>query len=524
MFRTLFVIGFITISTIAVVVLSHHDDLFNMKLEVLKQRYSIRASPVVHHEKLEALGRPFETPQEVTQACNSCHTERAKEVINSSHWNWERVSYVEGRGIVTAGKKNVLNNFCIGAKTNEQACAKCHIGFGMKGDSFDFENTLNVDCMVCHDNSDTYQKGASMSGYPDREVNLTAVAKSVGRPTKENCGACHFYSGGGNNVKHGDLEHALLSCDRETDVHMASNGMNMLCVDCHGAPNHIMRGKLYSVSSENINRATCEECHTATPHHDELLNRHFAKVSCQACHIPVYAKENATKMSWRWSDAGKLKNGKPYKEDDAEGNHTYLSQKGSFTWAKNVIPDYIWFNGTADHYILGDKVERFPVKLNALRGSYDDSDSRIIPVKIHRGDQIYDPNTGVLVQPKLFSNDEGDPAFWKSFNWDKAARAGMERIGLPYSGEHKFVETEMFWPINHMVSPKGDAVDCSDCHTRKNGRLAKLDGFYLPGRDKNPWIDGLGTILVGLAFLGVAVHAGARSVAYRRKRRTFPKV
>ncbi len=519
MVRFVFTVGLFITAALVAVNLIHHDEIFNMKLESLKQRYSIAADSVIHHEKLEPLQAAFQTPQEVTTACNKCHTERASEIMASSHWNWERVSYVRGRGIVSQGKKNVINNFCIGAKTNEQACAKCHIGFGMKGDDFDFNNTANVDCMVCHDNSEAYEKGASMSGYPDRSVNLTKVAGSVGRPKKQNCGSCHFFSGGGNNVKHGDLEVALLSCPRETDVHMAANGLDMACVDCHTATNHIMKGKLYSVSSENINRATCEQCHTATPHHDDLLNRHFAKVSCQACHIPVYAKENATKMSWRWSEAGKLKGGKPYKLDDENGNHTYMSEKGEFTWATNATPDYIWFNGTAAHYILGDEVESFPVKLNALFGSHDDPESKIIPVKIHRGDQIYDPKTKLLVQPKLYSPDPDDPAFWKSFDWDRAARAGMERIGLPFSGEYKFVETEMTWPINHMVSPKAAAVACGECHTRENGRLARLEGFYLPGRDRRRWIDLFGTSLIAMALLGVAVHAGARTVSRRKRKR-----
>ena len=519
MMRAVFTMTVVVVVALIAVNLSHHEEIFNMKLEALKQRYSIAADSVIHHEKLQSLQKTFETPQEVTLACNGCHTERASEVIASSHWNWERVSYIKGRGIVTSGKKNVINNFCIGAKTNEQACAKCHIGFGMKGEDFDFHNTANVDCMVCHDNSEVYEKGASMSGYPDRNVNLTKVAQSVGRPKKQNCGACHFFSGGGNNVKHGDLEQALLSCSRDTDVHMAANGLDMACVDCHTATNHVMKGKLYSVSSENINRATCEQCHTATPHHDDLLNRHFAKVSCQACHIPVYAKENATKMSWKWSAAGRLKNGKPFEEDDADGNHTYMSEKGAFTWSKNVKPDYVWFNGTADHYVLGDKVEAVPVRLNALRGSHDDPESKIVPVKIHRGDQIYDPKTDLLVQPKLYSPDDGDPAFWKSFDWERAARAGMDRIGLPFSGEYTFIETEMYWPINHMVSPKASAVPCAECHTRNDGRLAKLDGFYLPGRDRNSWIDGFGTSLIGLALLGVVIHAGARTTAFKRRRR-----
>ena len=41
---------------------------------------------------------------------------------------------------------------------------------------------------------------------------------------------------------------------RDVDVHMASDGANMQCVDCHRAENHQMLGKVYSVSSMNRNR------------------------------------------------------------------------------------------------------------------------------------------------------------------------------------------------------------------------------------------------------------------------------
>ncbi len=490
----------------------HSEEYYNLKLEKLKQEYAIKPVSSIDHSKLSTLDKEFKTPQDVTEACNSCHTERHKEVMRSSHWNWERVSYVEGRGVSTAGKKNVLNNYCIGSRSNELACAKCHIGFGMTNDLYDFNNARNVDCMVCHDNSDEYLKGASLAGYPDRSVNLKNVAQHVGRPDRINCGSCHFYSGGGNNVKHGDLEAVQLACEREIDVHMAANGINLTCVDCHTAKNHQMLGRLYSVSSTNTMRSTCEQCHTNTPHFNDLLNRHNAKVSCQACHIPEFAKENATKMEWKWSDAGKLKDGEPYSVEDDDGNEIYLSIKGSFKWEKNVIPEYIWFNGTADQYLLGDTIKEIPVKMNTLFGSHDDKESKIIPIKIHKGDQIYDTKYKYLIQPKLYSENIGDSAYWKEFNWYNAAEAGMKRVGLPFSGEYDFVETITYWPVNHMVAPKSQTVGCAECHTRNNGRLANLAGFYIPGRDFNKALDNIGIFVFFAALAAVFVHGAIRIV------------
>lgn len=518
--KSLLIIVVVVVSALIAVKVFHQDLYYNLKLEKLKQEYAIKPIASVDHSKFEVLQKEFKTPQEVTETCIGCHTERHKEVMNSSHWNWERVAYIEGEGVVATGKKSVINNFCIGSNANEQSCAKCHIGFGMTNDHFDFNNARNVDCMVCHDTSHEYLKGTSLAGYPDRTVNLKKVAQSVGQPQRDNCGSCHFNGGGGNNVKHGDLEQAQLACSRDVDVHMAVNGMNMSCTDCHTAENHQILGRLYSVSGTNTQRATCEQCHTTTPHFDDMLNRHNAKVSCQACHIPTYAKVNATKMAWKWSDAGKLKDGKPYEEDDSLGNHVYMTIKGSFEWATNVQPEYIWFNGTASQYVLGDPIESVPVQINELNGSHADVHSKIVPVKVHRGDQIYDKKNNILIQPKLYAPEKGDSAFWQDYDWDEAARAGMRIVGLPYSGEYGFIDTEMYWPLNHMVAPKDQTVGCAECHTRnENGRLAKLDGFYLPGRDRNKTLDASGIFLFWASLLGVVIHAAMRIVSSIRNKR-----
>ena len=59
-----------------------------------------------------------------------------------------------------------------------------------------------------------------------------------------------------------------------------------------------------------------------------------------------------------------------------------------------------------------------------------------------------------------------------TWDWNQASVLGMESINLTYSGYYGFIETEMYWPINHMVTPAEDALKCSACHSEKgNGRL-----------------------------------------------------
>ena len=490
----------------------------SLKLDLLKERYAKKHVPSVDHSKLPALQKAFASPQQVTEACVSCHTESHKEVMQSSHWNWERAEYIPGRGVRYIGKKNILNNFCIGVAANLEECDACHIGYGWVDAGFDFSNRKNIDCLACHDNSNTYLKG--MKGYPDSSVNLTTVAQHVGRPLRTNCGTCHFFGGGGNNVKHGDLEKALFDPGRDVDVHMASDGMDLQCVACHTAENHKMLGKMYSVSSMNRNRSSCEQCHTASPHNEQVLNEHISKVSCQACHIPEYAKVNSTRLYWDWSTAGKLKDGKPYAVKDSLGNDAYLSIKGSFVWGRNVQPEYIWFNGTAGHYLLGDTVSADrPVQINSLYGSYADPDAKIVPVRIQRSKQIYDPVNKTLIEPKLFAEEKGVGAFWKDFDWNRASEEGMKIVHLPYSGTYTFVRTEMTWPVNHMVSPREKAVTCIECHTRTNGRLAGLRDFYMPARDYNATVDTLGIGAIVVALAGIVVHASARVVVRKSTRK-----
>jgi len=488
-------------------------------LEKLRVEYSRKHIPSVDHAKFEVLHRDFPDPRELTKTCLSCHTERGKELMQTAHWKWEREEYIPGRGVVYIGKKNLLNNFCTGIGGSEGTCNRCHIGYGYGNKNFDFADESRIDCMACHDNSGLYKKAKGGAGYPELGLDYRKITASIGLPKKENCGECHFHSAGGNNVKHGTLDMALLNTTKDVDVHMAKDGLDMQCIDCHPATNHQMLGKYYGTSSMNKDRSTCERCHGDFPHKKDVINGHTVKVSCQACHIPIYSKVNSTKMTWDWSTASKLDaEGRPYEIDDDEGNHEFMSIKGSFTWGKNLVPEYRWFNGTADHYLLNDSITEVPVQINRLFGQYNDPESKIWPVKIHRGKQPYDKIHKRLVQAKLWDPEKGKGALWIDFKWNEAIIAGMEYMGLPYSGEYDFVETEMYLPLTHMVSPISQSLSCKECHTRNNSRLAGLNDFYMPGRDRHAGLDYAGSLLIILTLAGIFFHALGRAFFHYRKK------
>jgi len=477
----------------------------------------------VDHTQFEILQQEFTDPRDVTAACLSCHNKRDDELMISSHWLWERDAYIPGRGEVKIGKINIINNFCTGAPGNNGSCMRCHIGYGWEDKSFDFDNPNNIDCLVCHDKTDTYFKQKGKAGWPATEETANAeyavpdynfISQNVGIPDRDNCGVCHFYGGGGNNVKHGDLEEAMFNGDRNLDVHMGVDGKDMTCVDCHETQNHNIKGRAYSVSSENTNRISCDNCHTDSPHNDHVIDLHSYKVACQTCHIPVYAKKNATSLWWDWSLAGeKDENGNAFKEYDADHNYSYLSIKGRFVFDNMVEPEYYWFNGTVDHYLVEDTITEFPVKINTLFGDYNDSTAKIWPVKVHRGRQPFDPVNKGLLSVNLWGPEKGDGAFWNDLDWDVAIQQGMDYWERDYSGQYEFVETEAFWPLNHQVSPKEQVLSCTDCHSRENSRIASLNDFYLPGRDYDKAVDYSGFALIFLSLFGISVHTILRIVA-----------
>ena len=92
----------------------------------------------------------------------------------------------------------------------------------------------------------------------------------------------------------------------------------------------------------------------------------------------------------------------------------------------------------------------------------------------------------------------------------------MKELGLPFSGELSFIETEMNWPVNHMVSTKDKAVQCQECHTINNSRLANLNDFYMPARDRNPVIETAGAGILILSFFVVVLHGGYRIYTSRK--------
>ncbi|HPG39740.1 MAG TPA: tetrathionate reductase family octaheme c-type cytochrome [bacterium] len=427
----------------------------------------------IHTNHADLIKGEFADGSAVTRRCLECHEDAAVQIMKTSHWTWESepVSIMGHPKPVILGKKNAINNFCIGITSNWPPCTACHAGYGWADNSFDFGNHENVDCLVCHDGSGQYVKGNA--GYPAEGVDLVAAARSVKIATRDNCGGCHFRGGGGDAVKHGDLDGSLYFPSERIDVHMGKH--NFICTDCHVTRNHDIKGRSISVSFHAQNQVYCTDCHDKNLHADERITAHVSTVACQTCHIPEAALKEATKMHWDWSAAG---------QDLPEDTHEYLKIKGRFVYAKNIQPEYFWYNGSATHYILGDKIDPDePTMLNPPNGDINDRNARIFPFKVHTAKQIFDAQYNYLLVPKTY----GKGGFWTEFDWNQAAKLGSADTGLPYSGHFGFVSTVMFWPITHMVATKEKALQCIDCHS--DTQKSRMDWTAL-GYDGDPMFRG----------------------------------
>jgi octaheme c-type cytochrome (tetrathionate reductase family) len=451
------IIGLIGILVVIIVPLA----IFWPKSEATKKNpYDYLPTHPIHTEHKDIVKGPFETGQDVTRACLECHPDAADQIMHTTHWTWESETFnVPWRDEpVTIGKINQINNFCIGTRGNEVRCMTCHTGYGWDADTETvLQKAENVDCLACHADTTTYAKGEY--GNPAEGVDLLAAAQSVRTPTRDNCGKCHFDGGGGNGVKHGDLDESLYFPSENLDVHMGR--LDFECVDCHRTEDHVIKGRMVAdnYTVDPAEQVACSDCHDAKPHDDERVNLHTESVACQTCHIPAIALKDPTKISWDWSTAG---------QDRADDHYTYLKIKGTFVYEKNYQPTYLWFNGNLEYrYLLGDKMDPGkPTYINLPAGDINDENAKIFPFKLHVGKQPYDTVNHILLQPRT----AGDGGFWTTFDWQSALALGAQDTGLPFSGQYGFAETWMYWPTTHMVQPKENALQCDACHS-DNGRL-----------------------------------------------------
>lgn len=489
----------------------------------------------------------------VTAECIKCHEADAAQMAGAAHFKWVGPStLVDGDAAV--GKKNNVNNFCIAVASNEKRCTQCHAGYGDDTNKAAYNYTgdlalARVDCLICHANLATsgYAKAAATWGGADVVSTATgcspactttqvcvdegagpacvakatqlpkalkAAAKSVGTPDRLNCGFCHFYAGGADNVKMGDLGSPLKAPTMALDVHMGSTttgGQGMVCVDCHVTVEHKIFGAGVSVGVDE-GRTACTTCHdTAATAFTAITSHrasHLAAIACQTCHIPTFSRGRPTKMDWDWSTAGHKdwSTGATVYDMATDGVanvtlNTYDWMKGNFVWQPDVTPAYRWSDDKGSHMTILDAftaagTDVDPIVLAAPTATAATAGAKITPFKEMRATQAAMTNQAFVIVPHLFGPDgfwdAGDATLipprpakiaatmtdaelqvvWNDVLADGAFKA-LQPTGLAAEvdladGDWFWAKTRMYMNINHEVAPSTTAIGaagCADCHS-----------------------------------------------------------
>lgn len=454
---------------------------------------------------------PFKTGSDVTKKCLECHEKQADDFMKTPHWLWKGPTkgHVKGyeKSKVEYGKTNMLNAFCVtveGGPDQEARghCSECHPGYVWNRKEFDFTDKTKVDCLVCHAQKGDYaREDDKISDFTE----LKKAAVSVALPTIRNCGFCHYSGGGDDGVKHGDLDSTLNSADKSLDVHMASTakgGLGFSCQTCHKTKDHRISGASTMMATYD-GRVACEDCHSGSnaPHQKSknsvILNSHLKSVACQTCHIPYFARSKATRTGWDWSTVGEK-----LKVPPQQGRIAFDNSKGTWTWGKNVIPTYTWYDGTIERYMKGDKIKdpTKPVIMMMPYGSINEKAAKIYPFKYFTGKQPMDSQYRYL---SVFQQYKG---LWDTLNWQKSLEDGAKGSGLPYSGKFQFASTISYIGQDHMIAPKEQALTCGECHmgaTRMDWKALgyKGDPMLIGGGRSNKSSIAHGTKPVDLNFI-----------------------
>ncbi|MDX1733148.1 MAG: hypothetical protein R3228_02240, partial [Halioglobus sp.] len=344
---------------------------------------------------------------EGTKTCLECHEEEALTFFHSRHYQWRggAPDPDEARAARDAelGKLTTINDFCttpgyqwIGEVVNDKGkvlargCSSCHSGLGkMPGTEPTRDQLENMDCLICHASGYRRNLYRDEQGewewrpilYENQE-GLDIVSKRVTLPDRAICLRCHAASGGGPNFKRGDIEYILKEPDFEHDVHMAprsEGGQDMWCIDCHTDDEHthrmIGRGIDLAANDRPDRTLDCSgQCHQDFAHQDNAdLDRHD-RLTCPTCHIPSFARDEATDMFRDWSNVH---------FDEDKGKYMY-DQELEY----DVEPVYAWYNGDRYAQTPGKAVRRDArgrVAMILPEGDRDDPQARIAPFKLHRG-------------------------------------------------------------------------------------------------------------------------------------------
>ncbi|MEN8174887.1 MAG: hypothetical protein ABFS23_03940 [Pseudomonadota bacterium] len=424
--------------------------------------------------------------------CLECHSYDAHDVFDSTHYQWKGATpYMLNAGGTLQGKHaGGVNTYCGNILGNWDGCSACHIGLGAEPEpTVSLAQLENIDCLICHQEQYKRKKvnGVMVPDTANMAITMDEAVQTVHGPTRATCLQCHAKAGGGDAVKRGDLALATgNTTDKDYDVHMATTGANLQCQDCHEAEDHRFPGKGSDIRPTDLDvpmECANSGCHDPAPHDSRNINRHIAKVACQTCHIPVYAKNandsaasEATEIDRSWQSGS---------------HHTSPPYHPVLTLANDLIPKYLHWNRLSDNYLLGDAISPSPAgtyETSVPDGDVNDTASKLYPFKYKTSDYPLHTadSTLIALDTSVFFALAGIPG-QEDTAADTAALAGLDNMGYVNSqiGDFEWVTTDTYQLLNHQVSDHDDALLCGDCHMNTARMDLQGELGYAPA-DKDP--------------------------------------
>ncbi len=452
-------------------------------------------------------------------SCMSCHNDISKhgdqysEVFNSTHYQWmgaapDMVNQPESQqGKLT----NAVNSYCINITGDWPVCGSCHAGRGAKPGTEAGNPLANVDCLVCH-NADYAMSRVRLAdgsmGPPAGTLSTTldSYVRNIAPPTRANCLSCHAKAGGGDGVKRGDLSLALIAnADAHFDVHMNTAGPDLQCQDCHVFQNHKVIGKgsdlHHTDDPSRGSEITCSNstCHVgmdsgtghASAGRRSEPDRHVARVACQSCHIPTYAKfPTEIHRDWQFHHGDPA----PIPADEfASPGHPLLEK------ASNLVPEYRFWNRLSNNYLLGDvaaidpETGAYPTSrpLGDIndQGLYTDGTpiTKLTPFKYKTATQpITDSGKLIALDTFEYLKLSGNATASVQSGLLNMVSLGLLSTNKTSDMSYSWIETDTYQMINHGVNPVGSVAECSQCHGNGAVDMTKdsmldLMGYKLKG-------------------------------------------
>ncbi|MFN2169617.1 MAG: hypothetical protein ACK2U9_25575, partial [Anaerolineae bacterium] len=233
--------------------------------------------------------------------------------------------------------------------------------------------------------------------------------------------------------------------------------------DCHVFQKHLVIGKGSDLRpTDDPSRGSevaCTTCHTgfdsgsghASAGRRSEPDRHVARVACQSCHIPIYAKAAVgTEIHRDWQ----LHHDETPADGYANPGHPYT------VTGYDLIPEYRFWNRTSDNYLKGD-----PAIIDSETGRYptsrplgDINDGMLTPFKYKTATQPINlsDNTLVMLDTFEYLKVSGDAV--------ASIESGLINTGYPVNTSYDWVETDTYQMINHGVNPADAVAACDQCH------------------------------------------------------------